>query len=147
MVDPKNIAISFSLALTSVQTPLIHVIKNFLDSYVIEDVNLKASPQYLEIISQRTSIYIKEVDKNAINGKPVIVILINPISFIVGIFIPLLSDLKFVTKKYKDFLDWAFIASLIYKGKHLTEIGKEFILKISKRMNKYRLSTFIDLDS
>jgi hypothetical protein len=145
LVDLKNIGISFSLALTSVQIPLIHAIKNFLDSYGIEDVNLKASPQYLEIISQRTSIYAK--DKSTTNGKPVIEFQIRAISFIVDTFIPLLSDLSFGTKKYQDFLDWAFIASLIYKGKHLTETGKELILKISKRMNKYRLSSFKHLDS
>ena len=68
-------------------------------------------------------------------------------NFIVDTFIPLLSNLIFVTKKHKDFLDWAFIASLIYKGKHLTKPGKELILKISKGMNNYRLSTFKHLDS
>ena len=145
LVDVKDIGISFSLALTSVQYPLIYEVKNFLDSYGIKDVNLKASPQYLNIISQRTSIYAK--DKTTINGKPVIEMQIRPISFIVDTFIPLLSNLSFGTKKYQDFLDWAFIASLIYKGKHLTETGKELILKISKRMNKYRLSSFKYLDS
>ena len=144
LVDPKNIGISFSLANTSVQFPLIHAIKNFLDSYEIEDTNLKASPQYLEMINRRTSVYAKD---NIINGKPLIEIQIRSISFIVDTFIPLLSNLSFVTKKHKDFLDWAFIASLIYKGKHLTKPGKELILKISKGMNNYRLSTFKHLDS
>ena len=58
----------------------------------------------------------------------------------------MLSSLSFVTKKSKDFLDWAFIASLIYKGKHTTDAGRELILKITKGMNKYRLSTNTSLD-
>ena len=54
----------------------------------------------------------------------------------------MLSNLRFVTKKYQDFLDWTFIASLIYKGKHTTVAGRELIIKISKGMNDKRLSTF-----
>ena len=34
------------------------------------------------------------------------------------------------------------MASLIYSGKHTTEEGREVIIKISQRMNNYRLSTF-----
>lgn len=69
---------------------------------------------------------------------------INRVNFIVDKFIPLLFGLKFVKKKYKDFLDWAFVAYLIYKGKHTTEAGRELIIKISKGMNNYRLSTNVN---
>jgi hypothetical protein len=144
LVDPKNIGISFSLTLTAVQAPLLHAIKNYLDSYSIEDAQLKMSPEYLEIISKRTSIYAKR--ESTVKAKPSIEIQIRPINYIVEIFIPLLSNLSFVTKKYLDFLDWAFIATLIYKGKHQTDAGRELILKISKGMNNYRLSTFKQLD-
>ena len=145
LVDSKNIGISFSLTLTSVQAPLIHAIKNFLDSYSVDDTHLKLSPQYLEIISQRTSIYVK--NKSTANSKPSIEIQFRQINFIVNTFIPMLSNLSFVTKKYKDFLDWAFIASLIYKGKHLTEAGKKLILKIRQGMNNSHLFTFKHLDN
>lgn len=40
-----------------------------------------------------------------------------------------------------------FIASLIYKGKHLTKLGKELIIKVSRRMNNYRLSSFKHIES
>ena len=53
----------------------------------------------------------------------------------------MLSGLKFITKKHKDFLDWSFIAGLLSKGKHTTEAGRELIIRISKGMNNYRLST------
>ena len=52
------------------------------------------------------------------------------------------SNLTFFTKKHLDFLDWQIIASLIYTGKHITEEGRELIIKISQRMNNYRISTF-----
>ena len=74
--------------------------------------------------------------------KPHIGFTISQINFIVEKFIPMLYNLSFGTKKYYDFLDWAFIATLIYKGKHTTEVGRELILKLSKRMNDKRLSTF-----
>jgi hypothetical protein len=78
-------------------------VKKFLDSYGIEDVNLKASSQYLEIISQRTSIYDK--GRCTTKGKLLVQFHINHLSYIVDTFIPLLSDFSFASKKYKDFLD------------------------------------------
>jgi len=41
--------ISFSIALTYVQASLINAIKNFLDTYLIDDVHFQASPNYQEI--------------------------------------------------------------------------------------------------
>jgi len=37
-----------------------------------------------------------------------------------------------------------YIASLIFKGKHTTEAGRELIIKISKGMNNNRLTTNVD---
>lgn len=45
--DVKNMGISFSLALTSIQAPLINAIKNYIDTYSIEDNILKTSLYYL----------------------------------------------------------------------------------------------------
>jgi hypothetical protein len=143
--DPKNMGISFNIALTYVQASLINAIKNFLDTYLIDDVHLKASPNYQEIISKRSFLSVKKKSTN--NSNPAIEISIRQVNFIVDKFIPMLSNLNFVTKKYKDFLDWGFIAYLIYNGKHTTEAGRELIIKISKGMNNYRLSTFKDLEN
>jgi len=139
--NPKTMGISFSLSLTAVQAPLINAIQNFLGSYLIDGgVHLKSSQDYLEIISKIVFIYAREQRREA--DKPQIEISIKQVKFLVEKFIPMLSNLSFVTKKYKDFLDWAFIASLIYKGKHTTEAGRKLIIKISKGMNNNRLSTF-----
>ena len=138
--NPKTMAISFTLSLTAAQTPLINAIKNYLGSYIIVDARLKSSPDYLEIINKIVFVYARKKRREA--DKPQIEITLKQIKFIHDKFIPMLFELNFVTKKYKDFLVWAFIASLIYKGKHTTKAGRELIIKISKSMNRYRLSTY-----
>jgi hypothetical protein len=56
--------ISFSLALIYTQYPLIIKIKEFLDKYKINDeVNLKNSPNYLNIISKRSYLTVKEKNR------------------------------------------------------------------------------------
>jgi hypothetical protein len=99
-----NMGVGFSITLTSSQAPLINAIKNFLDSYLIEDVHLKASPVYKEIISQRTSLHTKK--KSTENANTAIILQLKRVNFILDKFIPLLSNLSFVTKKYQDFLDF-----------------------------------------
>ena len=99
-----NMGVGFSITLTSSQAPLINAIKNFLDSYLIEDVHLKTSPVYKEIISQRTSLHTKK--KSTENANTAIILQLKRVNFILDKFIPLLSNLSFVTKKYQDFLDF-----------------------------------------
>jgi hypothetical protein len=122
-----------------------NAIKLFLDSYSVDDAHLKTSPQYIEILSQRTHLYVRE--KPATNGNSSMALHLGQVNYIVDKFIPLLSNLSFASKKYKDFLDWSFIAYLIYTGKHNTKAGKELIQKICKGMNNYRLSTFKSLNN
>ena len=52
--------IIFSLTVTAIQAPLINAIKLFIYSYSINDPYLKISPQYLEIINQKTHLYDKK---------------------------------------------------------------------------------------
>ena len=137
--------IIFSLTITAIQAPLMNAIKLYLDSYLVDDAHLKLSPQYLEIISQKTHLYAK--GKSTVNSNPSIILHLGQVNFIVDKFIPFLSNLSFVTKKYTDFLDGCFIAYLIYTGKHTTKAGKDLILKISRGMNNYRLSTFKGLNN
>lgn len=134
-----------SITVTVTQAPLINAIKLFLDSYSVEDTHLKASHLSYEILSQRTHIYDKR--KTTDNGNSSIILHLGQVNYIVDKFIPLFSSLSFVTKKYKDFLDWGFIAYLISTGKHNTKAGKALIQKICKGMNNYRLSTFKGLKS
>ena len=138
--DPKTMGISFSFALTTSQAPLIYAIKSYLDTQFITDPLFKFSPIYLERSSKLSYLSLKNSKK--INIKPAIELAVRQVNFIVDKLIPMLSNLTFFTKKHLDFLDWQIIASLIYTGKHTTEEGRELIIKISQRMNNYRLSTF-----
>lgn len=140
-----QMCIIFSITVTATQAPLMNAIKLFLDSYSVDDTHLRASPQCSEILSQRTHLYAKP--KSTDKGKPSIILHLGQVNYIVDKFIPMLSNLSFVTKKYKDFLDWVFLAYLISTGKHNTKAGKELILKICKGMNNYRLSTFKGLNN
>lgn len=58
-------------------------------------------------------------------------------------FIPLLSKLFFITKKHEDFLDFVFIGSVLFSGKHTTKSGRALLKMISKKMNSNRLSSEI----
>ena len=95
--------ITLSITATATQAPLMNAIKLFLDSYSIDDAHLKASPQYIEIISQITHLYVKA--KSTANGTSSFTLHLGQVNYIVDKFIPLLSNLSFVTKKHKDFLD------------------------------------------
>lgn len=63
------------------------------------------------------------------NTNSLVEISVRQVGFIFDKFIPMLSNLSFVTKKYKDFLDWVFIVSLIYKGKESILPIKSLFLK------------------
>lgn len=54
------------------------------------------------------------------------------------------DNLKFKSKKYKDYLDFKLLTTLIYEGKHLIPEGKDLINNITDRMNNNRLSTNIN---
>ena len=53
----------------------------------------------------------------------------------------LLSNLTWLTKKYKDFEDWSLILELKTANLHKTDKGKEIIKNLYYQMNNNRLST------
>jgi len=73
--------------------------------------------------------------------RPISILEIYQIDFIHNILIPYLDSVKFRTKKFKDYSDFKTIAFLLLQGKHLTEKGKELIIKLGDCMNNNRLST------
>lgn len=75
------------------------------------------------------------------NNKPISIIEISQIDYICNILIPYFDSLQFRTKKYKDYLDFRTIAFLMLEDKHLTEKGKQLIIKLGDTMNNNRLST------
>lgn len=132
--DPKNMGISFSLALTFSQHPLILALKSYFDNFNLDDSFIK---QYPYIVSNRSYITVKKAQ--TATSKSAAELTIRQVNYIVETLIPMLKDLHFVTKKQKVFKDWSLIAHLIYRGLHNTEKGKNLIVTISQGMNNHRL--------
>jgi hypothetical protein len=81
---------------------LIHAIKDFLTSYLIGEDLFKLPLDYQDSIKKTIGVYSR---KERGNSKPSLELVITQTGFLVDKFIPWLSGLTFVTKKYKDFLD------------------------------------------
>lgn len=125
----------------SVRVSLVTISKNRLVLEKIREflLSLLDGPSYmLGSTTKLINIYDK---KPQINQKPVSILEIYQIDFICNILIPYFNNIEFRTKKYLDYLDFRTIAFLILEGKHLTEKGKELIIKLGDTMNNNRLST------
>ena len=60
--------------------------------------------------------------------------------FISNVIIPFFDKLTWLSKKFKDYVDWKLILDLINHGWHFTEEGKKLISLITQGMNNYRLT-------
>ena len=126
----EGFATTFTLGQISREKPLLEKIVEFFKSYN-EKFYIKESS---------LSIYDKAKD-DGINQNPYSEIQISNLDFLRKVLVPLLSDLNWHTKKYKDFKDWIAILDLKAAGLHTTPKGKEIIHKIHSQMNNNRLST------
>ena len=75
------------------------------------------------------------------DNKPISILEIYQLDYICNILIPYLDRIQFRTKKYIDYLDFRTLAFLVLDGKHLTEKGKDLMIKLADTMNNNRLST------
>lgn len=82
---------------------------------------------------------VKAIDSSS---KSKAALIIKNINVINNYIIPYFSDMKFLTKKGKDFEDFKIISQAIYKGAHRKEEIRCLILKLSNIMNNFRLSTY-----
>lgn len=81
-------------------------------------------------------------DINPVNNRlPISRLDISQIDYICNRLIPFFDKLNFRTKKYLDYLDFRKIANLILNGKHLSDQGRNIIIKLADTMNNNRLST------
>lgn len=125
-------AVHVSLATTTQNRILLEKIREFLLAQLDEHSHILGSSTKLINILNKTEIG---------NNKPISVLEISQIDYIHNILIPYLDNLQFNTKKFLDYLDFRTIVLLIFQGKHLSNEGKELILKLANTMNNNRLST------
>ena len=76
------------------------------------------------------------------NSKPTVCLEIHNILLLNNYLIPFLSNFTFLSKKGLDFADFKVICQTIYKGGHKKSLIRELLIKLSLRMNDFRLSTF-----
>jgi len=126
----KGFAVTFTLGQVSRDKPLLEKIVEFLKSH---SGNLYTKESFLTIYDK--------AKENNINQNPYSEIRSSSLYSLRKVLVPLLSDLNWRSKKYKDFKDWTLVLDLKAAGLHTASEGKELILKIYSQMNNNRLST------
>lgn len=125
----------------TVHIGLVSLAANRLLLEKIREFLLNLLDEHSYILGSSTKL-INIIDKEAKgNNKAVSILDITQIDFICNILIPFFDNVEFRTKKFLDYLDLKTIAFLLLDGKHLTENGKNLIIKLGDTMNNNRLST------
>ena len=125
----------------TVRVSLVSISINRLVLDKIREFLLNLLDEYSYMLGSTTKLISISEKKTKSHYKPVSILEISQIDFICNILIPYFDSIKFRTKKLKDYQDFRTIAFLILEGKHLTEKGKELIIKLGDTMNNNRLST------
>lgn len=125
----------FQLLFTASQKPLLESIKLFLIN------NLGFDRFSLWKLANSSDIGIFEFKAKG-NSKPTVCLEIRNILLLHNYLIPFLSNFTFLSKKGLDFADFKVLCQTIYKGAHKNSLIRELLIKLSLRMNDFRLSTF-----
>jgi hypothetical protein len=129
----NSLSPAFSISLSKIQKPLLEKIVEFLINKLDDSSKFKA-------INSKNFNLSEESTRG--NAKAMVKLLILQIDYLNNIFVPYFSELKFLSKKKFDFLDFKLLTILIYQGKFLNPEIKIFILKLSYTMNSYRLTSY-----
>jgi hypothetical protein len=121
--------------MTKVQLPVFYKIKEFLLNNLDFNFNDKIK------LKNSSAININ-IQHGRNNSKDSVLLLIKNINILHNYLIPFLQNLKFITKKSKDFEDFKIITQAIYYGAHKNNEIKSLILRLSYTMNNFRLSNY-----
>lgn len=125
----------FQILFTASQKPLLESIKLFLIN------NLGFDRFSLWKLANSSNIGIFEFKAKG-NSKPTVCLEIRNILLLHNYLIPFLSNFTFLSKKGLDFADFKVLCQTIYKGAHKNSLIRELLIKLSLRMNDFRLSSF-----
>nr|YP_009663731.1 hypothetical protein [Dactylella tenuis]QCW06868.1 hypothetical protein [Dactylella tenuis] len=125
----------FSIVLTEHQSPVIVKIKEFL----IENLGFDENSIWKLNNSSNMGINIQKARNNS---KSSVLFIIKNIRLLHNYLIPFFDQLTFLSKKAQDFNDFKLICYTVYKGAHKKDPIKSLILKLSRSMNNFRLSTY-----
>jgi hypothetical protein len=137
-LEKSNLVPTFSINLTKNQLAVLVKIKEYLEK------NLGFDLYSMQKLKCSSIITIVNSDKAINNSKPLATFMIKNIHILNNYLVSFLSKdgLEFITKKGKDFLDFKIICKAVYIGAHHRKEIKSLILKLSRTMNNYRLSTY-----
>lgn len=125
----------FQLLFTASQKPILESIKLFFIN------NLGFDRFSLWKLANSSGVGIFEFKAKG-NSKPTVCLEIHNILLLRNYLIPFLSNFTFLSKKGLDFADFKIICETLYKGAHKNSLIRELLIKLSLRMNDFRLSTF-----
>lgn len=126
----------FSLENIEVQLPVFVKIKEFLEN------SLGFDSYSLYKLKNTSIIAIATVKAKSINRRSTVTLTVKNINLLNNCLVPFFSEIKFLTKKSKDFQDFKIICKAVYEGGYRKEEIRSLILKLSNTMNNFRLSTY-----
>jgi hypothetical protein len=131
-----NLTPFFSLENTAAQLPVFVKIKEFIEN------SLGLDSYSLYKLKNTSTIAIATVKAKNVNSKGTVTLVVKNIHLLNNCLVPFFSDIKFLTKKSKDFQDFKIICQAVYEGRYRKEEIRSLILKLSNTMNNFRLSTY-----
>lgn len=132
-VNPKTFSLKLGIGQATQEIGVLEEIKTFL---------LGLPGKYR--IKRKNSNLVKLEVYNQAKGRdhrPMTYLTVNQTDFLTNVLIPFFDNLRWLSKKEKDYEDWRLILNIIKQGKHFTDEGKNIISLIAKGMNNNRLST------
>ena len=136
----KNSIPVFSIVMSKQQLPVLIKIKELFINNLEFDI-------YSIFKIRNSSVIALNIQKPRNNSKSSVLLLIKNIRILYNYLIPFLNEVEFLSKKSKDFKDFKIICRTIYFGADLNNEIKSLLLKLSKTMNNFRLSTKINNNS
>jgi hypothetical protein len=125
----------FQILMTASQEPLFIEIKKYLK----DELGFDSYSLWREENSSVISVTLK---KAVGNSKSAVTLDIRDVRVLHNYFLPYLSKLNFLSKKFKDFSDLKTICRVVYNGGHKDKTIKELLVKLSQSMNDFRLSNY-----
>ena len=135
MTRGSRLRLCFQLLFTANQKPLLEAIKVFLMN------NLGFDKYSLWKLENSSVIGIFEFKAKG-NSKPTVCLEIRNVHLLQNYFILFLSNYTLLSKKSLDFSDFKILCQTMYKGGYKNSLIRELLIKLSLRMNDFRLSTF-----
>jgi hypothetical protein len=135
MTRGLQLRLCFQLLFTAAQKPLLEAIKTFLIN------NLEFDRFSLWKLDNSSVIGIFDIKAKG-NSKPTVCLEIRNVRILHNHFLPFLSNFPLLSKKNLDLADFIILCQTIYKGLHKNSLIRELLIKLSLRMNDFRLSSY-----